>query len=435
MSVLLKWDGDMVRHSYYEASAIRPPARPPLAGQASADVCVVGGGHAGLSAALELAQRGMKVVLLEAQRLGSGASGRNGGQIIAGFAGQEALESQLSPSQARQAWAMSMEGIELMRDRMRRHAIDCDHVNGYLQVAVNARKALRLHRWAEDTFSRYGHPMVWIPPQEMGNWVASPRYHAAVLDRLSGHIHPLKYCLGLAEAAAQAGVQLFEHSPVHHIDRGARPRVHTLAEGQVDCDAVVLAGNVYLGEYGDAVAPELSGRIMPIATYVIATEPMDASRAASLIGERAAVSDTNFVLDYFRLSSDNRMLFGTGESHSVKAPRRLIEGVRGQMLKVFPQLSDLAVAHAWGGYVDLTLNRAPDFGRVDHNIYYLQGFSGHGLALSGLAGKLAAEAIAGQAARFDVFAKVRHLPFPGGVWLRTPALMLGMWFFRLRDLL
>ena len=435
MSILLEWDADMRRRSYYEASVNRTAAHAPLCEAISVDVCVVGGGHAGLSAALELSRRGYSVAVLEAQRLGAGASGRNGGQIIAGFAGQSAMESQLSLAQARQAWDVSMEGLRLIEERIRAHDIQCDHVRGYLQVAVNARKADKLKAWVDGASACYDHPMTWIAPRDMPHWIASPRFHAGVLDMASGHMHPLKYCLGLAEAARQAGVKLFEHTPVHHVDRGDRPVVHTLSDGTVTCRFVLLAGNVYLGEYGDVIAPEISARIMPIGTYMIATEPMESRRANSLIHRRAAVSDTNFVLDYFRLSADNRLLFGTGESHSIKAPRKLIDSARRQMLRVFPQLQDLKVTHAWGGYVDLTLNRAPDFGRLGSNIYYLQGFSGHGLALSGMAGKLAAEAMAGQAERFDVFSRLRHLSFPGGSLLRTPVLMLGIWFFRLRDLL
>jgi gamma-glutamylputrescine oxidase len=221
---------------------------------------------------------------------------------------------------------------------------------------------------------------------------------------------------------------------VTSVSRGAKPLVST-AHGAVSCDFVVMAGNVYLNEYGDAVAPEIASRIMPVGTYIIATEPMGAERAAGLIRHRAAVCDTNFVLDYFRPTADHRMLFGGRVSYSGATPMNLAAGVRQRMLAVFPQLADLAVPHAWGGFVDITMNRAPDFGRVDQNIYYLQGFSGHGLALTGMAGQLAAEAIAGQAGRFDLLARLRHRAFPGGAALRTPALVLGMLYHRLRDLI
>jgi gamma-glutamylputrescine oxidase len=218
------------------------------------------------------------------------------------------------------------------------------------------------------------------------------------------------------------------------MERGASPVLRT-AQGECACDFVVLAGNVYLGEYGDDVAPEAASRIMPVGTYMIATEPMAKERADALLPRRCAASDTDFILDYFRLSADNRLLFGGGDSFSASAPRRLAERLRRSMLEVFPQLHDLRVAHAWGGFVDITMNMAPHFGRLQPNIYFVQGFSGHGVALAGMAGLMAAEAIAGQATRWDLMARVRHLPFPGGTLMRTPALVLGAWFYRLRDAL
>jgi gamma-glutamylputrescine oxidase len=255
-----------------------------------------------------------------------------------------------------------------------------------------------------------------------------------VFDAASGHLHPLKLCLGLGRAAQAAGVQVFENSPVLYVERGRRPAVKT-AQGECHCDFVVLAGNVYLAEYGRQVAPEVAGRIMPVGTYMIATEPMDSARADALVPQRCAASDTDFILDYFRLSADHRMLFGGGDSYTGTTPRNLIGRIRHSMLEVFPQLDDLSVEHAWGGFVDITMNMAPHFGRLGDNIYFVQGFSGHGVALAGMAGRLVAEAIAGQAERFDLLARVRHLPFPGGALMRTPALVLGMWYYRLRDAL
>lgn len=431
--MLLEKELGLTENSYYEKSMTRPPASPPLEGRISADVCVVGAGYAGLSAALELAERGYSVALLEARCIGWGASGRNGGQAIVGFAAETAIEAQLRATDAGRAWAISVEGLELLRERIARYAIDCDYVAGYLTAAVSARKARRLHAWVQRVARVFDYPMQWIGPGEIGDWIASRRFCAAAFDPQSGHLHPLKYCLGLAAATRRAGARIFEHSPVSHVDRGD-PCVVRTARGAVACRFAVFAGNVYLGEYGDTVAPELTGRIMPVGTYIIATAAMDKARAEALIRRRAAVSDTNFVLDYFRPSADHRLLFGTGDSYSARTPRKLVARMQRQMLAVFPQLADLAIEYSWGGFVDITMNKAPDFGRVGPNIYYLQGFSGHGLALTGMAGKLAAEAIAGHAERFDLFARMRHSPFPGGARMRTPALMLGMLYFRLRDL-
>lgn len=432
--MLLEKEKGLTENSYYEATATRPAPAPALIGRISADVCVVGGGYAGLSAALELAGKGFSVALLEAKTLGWGASGRNGGHVIVGYATDHVMEDHLSPAGAKAAWEISVEGMRLLRTRIERYRIDCDYQPGYLTLAVNARKAQALQRWAERVLAVYEYPLHWIGPGEIGHWVASERFHAGTYDADSGHLHPLKFCLGLAEAARRTGVQFFEHSPARHIERGPRPRVQT-AQGEVECRYVVLAGNVYLGEWGNTVAPELTGRIMPVGTYIVATETMGPARAEALIAKRAAASDTNFVLDYFRVSADHRLLFGSGDSYSAATPRKLVGKMQKQMLAVFPQLEDLDIDYAWGGFVDVTMNRAPDFGRIGTNIWYLQGFSGHGLALTGMAGKLVAEAVAGQAERFDLFARIRHLPFPGGAWMRTPALVLGMLWFRLRDLL
>ncbi|MCD6707926.1 MAG: FAD-binding oxidoreductase [Thiobacillus sp.] len=428
-------ESELTRNSYYEASVVRPAASSALAGRITADVCVVGGGYAGLSAALELAERGYSVALLEARRVGWGASGRNGGQALVGFgfAGQEAIEVQLSAADARRAWEISVEALQLLRARIDRHAIACDYVPGHLTLAVNARKAWVLEAWANRVAHAYGYPLQSIGAAEVGGWIASERFHSGVFDPQSGHLHPLKYCLGLAAAARAAAVRIFENSAAIRIDRGDKPVVKTVA-GEVACRFVVLAGNVYLGEFGKRVAPELVPRIMPVGTYIITTAPMDKARADALIRQRAAAVDTNLILDYFRLTADHRLLFGGGESYSPMIPSNLAGRMRQRMLAVFPQLADLPAPYVWGGFVDITLNQAPDFGRLGSNVYYLQGFSGHGLALAVMAGRLVAETIAGQAERFDLLARIRHRRFPGGA-LRMPALVLGMFYYRLRDLL
>lgn len=435
-SSLLNKEAELTRHSYYEASVTRPPLSAALTGSVEADVCVVGGGYAGLTAALELAERGYSVVLLEAQSLGWGASGRNGGQALVGYGytGQEALEVQLPAADARRAWNLSVEAMQLLRERIERYAIDCDYVAGHLSLAVNARKGRRLEEWVNHVARAYDYSLQLISPAEVGDWIASDRFYSGAFDPLSGHLHPLKYCLGLADAARTACVQIFENSAVIKIKRGDKPVVST-AEGEVACRFVVLAGSVYLDEFGKRVAPELKSRIMPVGTYLIATEPMGKELADTLIRQRAAAFDTNLILDYFRITADNRLLFGGGESYSTATPLNLAGRMQQRMLAVFPQLSSLAVPYVWGGFVDITMNQAPDFGRLGSNIYYLQGFSGHGLAMAGMAGRLVAETIAGQAERFDLLARIRHRSFPGGELLRTPALVLGMLYYRLRDLL
>ena len=434
---LLATDQALARHSYYAATAAREVSYPRLAADARCDVAVVGGGLAGLSAAIDLRRQGLDVVLLEAREVGSGASGRNGGQAIHGLACDPGtIEVQLGADDARRVWDMSVEALDLLRRRMQEHAIDCDWRDGYLGLATSARKGRALQAWADRIEAVYRYPLQRIAPAEIGRWIASPRYHSAIHDPRSGHLHPLKYTLGLARAAAAAGVRIHEQTAVRTLVPGARPALRT-ATGEVRARQILLAGNVYL----HGVAPVLEPRIMPVGTYIACSEVLESALAGSLIPSGAAACDTNFVLDYFRPTADRRLLYGGRVSYSTRTPGALAEGMRRRMVQTFPQLAATRVEYAWGGFVDITLNRAPDFGRLPAvdgagpNVYYLQGFSGHGLALTGLAGRLVAEAMAGDAGRFDIFARLRHRPFPGGARLRTPALVLGMAWYRLRDML
>jgi gamma-glutamylputrescine oxidase len=440
---LLSADQQLTKNSYYAATAPREQSFPALQSNVDCDVAVVGGGLAGLSAAIELADRGFSVVLLEARQVGWGASGRNGGQAIAGLAcDQDVIEAQLGRDASRRVWDMTLEAIRLIGERIERFGIDCDWRSGYLGVAVNERKA-RLLRASHDEMQRdYGYETTWIEPKDMPKWIASPRFHSALHDARSGHLHPLKYSLGLARAATSLGVRIFENSPAVALDPGALAKVRTAA-GSVSASHALLAGNVYLQN----IAPALERRVMPVGTYIVTSETLDPELARSLIPSGSAVCDNNFVLDYFRPTSDHRMLYGGRVSYTTTTPLNLAASMQRRMACSFPQLKDTKVEFAWGGFVDISMNRAPDFGRLsdrldgaterrEHaNVYYLQGFSGHGLALTGLAGKLVAEAIAGDAERFDTFARLRHRAFPGGRLLRTPALVAGMAYYRLRDML
>lgn len=440
---LLRTDQALSRDSYYAATARRESAFPALQGEVRCDVAVVGGGLAGLSAAIELAGRGYDVALVEARQVGWGASGRNGGQAIAGLACEhDVIEAQLGDDAARQVWDMTLEALGLIDERVRRFGIDCDWRRGYLGLAVSPRKARALRGWRDRMQARYGYDTHWIEPGEMRRWIASDRFHAGLHDPLGGHLHPLKYTLGLARAAAAAGVRLFEQTIVSALEPGAGGQgLHRLVTpgGPLLARHVLLAGNVYL----QGVRADLEPRIMPVGTYIVASERLPREVADSLVPSRSAVCDTNFVLDYFRTTGDDRMLYGGRVSYSTVTPANLAESMRRRMVATFPQLAPYRAEYAWGGFVDITMNRAPDFGRLPAapgtagagGIYYLQGFSGHGLALTGLAGKLVAEAIDGDASRFDVFARLRHRPFPGGALLRMPALVLGMAYYRLKDLL
>lgn len=429
---LIGSDTQLNQNSYYEASVQRGPARAALQEHLQVDALVIGAGFTGLSAALEMVQRGLSVVVLEADRIGSGASGRNGGQAIVGYAsGQEPFEQQLGREDAQRAWDMSVEAVDLIDRRIAEHGIACDRRFGYVYVAESARKARAL-REEMDGLAARGIAVDWAEGPEVRRLVGTDAYAAAARENRSGHLHPLKYALGLARAAEAAGVRIFEGSAVTALQRGNRLVART-ALGQVTARFGVLAGNCMLPEYGPRVAPEIAPRIMPVGTYILGTEPVPAELAERLIPGDAAVCDNNVVLDYYRFSADRRLLFGGRVSYTTMTPRHLQDDLRARLVAVFPELRGTQVAHLWGGFVDISMNRAPDFGRLGHNLYYLQGFSGHGVALTGLAGQLVAEAVLGQAGRFDLFARLRHKRFPGGTLLRTPSLALGMWWHRLRD--
>jgi gamma-glutamylputrescine oxidase len=419
--------------SYYLAGTQLLPPMAPLQGERRADVCVLGGGIAGCSAALSLAERGYEVVLLEARRLGWGASGRSGGQVIYGIAAeQDSLERIAGDQDARKVWDISLAGIALLKQRIQRFGIACDWVDGQMLTAIKPRQWRALQDW----HAHMAGPLGYTSPrlmarEELRAIVDSDRYLGALYDRNGGHLQPLRYTLGLARAAMQAGARIHEASAV--LDWSAangRVRVRS-TQGVLDCAQLVLAGNAWLGR----TVPQLQRKLMSVGTYIIATEPLGEQRARQLIANNAAVCDTNWVLDYFRRSSDHRLLFGGRVNYSGVDLRAVGPATAQRMCKVFPQLAGTRIEYAWGCLVDITLNRAPHFGRLSPNVYFLQGFSGHGIALAGMAGELAAEAIAGSNERFDVFARLPHQEFPGGMALRRPSLALAMLWYRLRDLL
>jgi gamma-glutamylputrescine oxidase len=418
--------------SYYAATATPFAEQPTLQGDVTFDVCVVGAGIAGCATALELAERGYRVALIDAERVGWGASGRSGGQVIFGFGtGQDTLAAQVGVESARRMWDVSIEALDWVRERVARHSIDCDLHWGHLHVATRTRQRgelLELQRELAEVYA-YRSPR-FMEREEVESLLATQRYLAGLYDPGSGHLHPLNYTLGLARAALESGVRIFEASPATRIEPGDPVRVVT-PRGKVTARYVVLTRGGYVG----GLRVGTNWRVMPVGTYVVATEPLGQARVTALIRENVAVADTNFVLDYFRRSADHRLLFGGRVSYSGIDARDTGRATRARMLRVFPQLTDARLEYVWGGYVDITMNRAPDFGRIGPNVYYLQGFSGHGIAMAGMAGRLAAEAIAGQAERFDLFGRLHHRIFPGGRWLRTPALVLGMLWYRLRDLL
>ena len=416
--------------SYYQATATPSPQHTPLTGEVSADVCVIGAGYTGLSAALELAEAGYKVVVIEAESVGYGASGRNGGQICTGFSsGQDKLAAQLGPEDARRCFALAQESKQLLKDRIARHAIACDLGWGYLHAVPKPRQFDGLKAW-KDEWDRLGYTDTRIlGKSELEENLGTRAYHGALREGGAGFLHPLNYCLGLARAATAAGAVIHEHSRAIEVDTGPSPFVRTQS-GLVRAKFVVIGCNAYLGR----LIPRLHGRIMPVTSYIIATEPLGENRARALIRDGEAVADTNFIVDYFRITKDTRMLFGGRASYTTMEPANLGAAMRPRMGAVFPQLREAKIDYAWGGYIAITSNRIPDCGRLSPTAYYAHGYSGQGVALAGLYGKLMAEAIRGTAERFDLLSRVRHLAFPGGP-IRMPMLAAAMLYFRIKDAL
>jgi gamma-glutamylputrescine oxidase len=420
-------------HSYYSATAHASPVRPALEGAVDCDVCVVGGGIAGCSAALHLAERGYRVVLLEGQRVGWGASGRSGAQALFGVAaGHAKLAALIGESDARRVWDITVEGLALIRQLIAKYGIECDWVDGHMQVATKARHDGEIREEIELLHSTLDYPSVrYMALDEVRAVIPSTRYVSALYDPNCGHLHPLNYTLGLAQAAERLGARIYEESrALSWASSGAGVLIRTTT-GEVRAKYAVFCGNVYLGP----LAPSLFSNIMAVSTYIVATERLGRERATDLIRNNAGVIDSNWVVDYFRRSADHRLLFGGRVNYSGISQFEAPAVTRVRMLKVFPQLADVKIEYTWGGDVDITMNRAPDFGRLAPNVYFLQGFSGHGITLTGIAGKLAAEAISGTAERFDVFARIPHHAFPGGMAMRRPALVLAMMYYRLRDML
>jgi len=416
--------------SSYAASNPAPAPLHAASGEITADVAVVGGGFTGLSAALHLAQAGQDVVLLEARRLGFGASGRNGGQVSLGQRqDQIALERWLGREDARALWDISVQAVALVRALAARPEVAVPFHPGIVHADHKPGLVRETHAHVEHLRHHYGHDGVQALSREaLRAIVASPAYHGGMLDEGSGHLDPLAFALGLARLAQAAGARLHEDSRVRRIAHGARVTLHT-DRAVVRADHVVLACNGYLG----GLEPSVAARVMPINSFIVATEPLGAERAAALIAGNRAVTDSLFVVRYFRFSEETRLLFGGLETYTYRFPRDIAGKGRRKLAGVFPDLAGVAIDHAWGGTLAITRTRMPHVARVRGNLLSFSGYSGHGVALATLAGRIAAEAIGGQAGRFDVMARVPTPPFPGGAALRGPLLALAMAWFALRD--
>jgi gamma-glutamylputrescine oxidase len=416
--------------SYYAATAVGVRDYPVLDDDRQADVCVIGGGFTGLSAALNLAERGLNVVLLEAERIGFGASGRCGGLVGSGQR-KEVMETEamFGLERSRLLWDFAEAAKKEIRDRVEKHDIACDLQRGQL-LGVHKKRYLGFAREMADVLAeRYDYPFcAALDAEETRARVGSNRFLEGLYDSEALALHPLNYSLGLARAAAEAGVRLYERSRVVNYSQ-TDPAVVKTANGSVNASFVVLACNGYLGK----LEPRVAGKIMPINNFMIATEPMEESRARQVINGRFGVHDTRFVVNYFRMSDDHRLLFGGGENYRAGFPRDIKNFVRPHMLKLFPQLKDVGIDFGWGGTLSVTVNRLPHVGRLQPNVFFAQGYSGHGISISSFAGKVIAEAVTGTADRFDVLAELPTHSFPGGTLLRYPGMVLAMLYYSIRD--
>lgn len=416
---------------HYARTATPTPPRTALAGTVEAEVCVVGGGLAGLSTALSLAERNVSVALVEARRIGWGASGRNGGQINTGLRkGPRDLIAKYGRDQAKALFDLAEEGRGIIRERTQKHAIRCDLKSGSLYVAHKPGDVAWMREEVEALATEFGYvnKAIFVPKDKLRDHIGTDIYHGGIADWGAGHLHPLNYALGLAQAAIDAGAHLYEQTPAAAIEETADGVTVTTEGGAIKAKYAVIACNGYLGD----LQPRIAGKIMPIANFIIATEPLSEAEANALIPHDVCVCDTKFVVNYYRLSADRRLLWGGGEKYTATPPADIPAFVRPHMLRAFPHLKDKRIEYGWSGMLAITMNRLPDMGRVG-NVFHAQGYSGQGVAIAGLAGKLIAEALGGTAERFDVFARLPHSTFPGGTLLRHPLLVLAMLWYAMRD--
>ncbi len=413
--------------SYYAASALPQPARPPLHGRIEADVCIVGAGYTGLSSALHLAEAGFRVVVLEAAKVGWGASGRNGGQIVHSYSRDiDVIERNHGKAVAEAMGSMAFEGARVIRERVAKYGIDCDLKDGGIYAAKTRKKVAGLHEHKELWEKYDALKMQFVAGADIQNYVRTDEYEAILIDPTGGHIHPLKLAQGEAAALESLGGTIHEQSPVTRIERGATAVVRT-AQGEVHAKTVIVACNAYIGE----LEPKLSAKSMPCGTQVVATAPL--ANWQDVLPQDHCVEDTNYLLDYYRLSADKRLIFGGGVVYGAKDPVDIESHIRPNLERTFPQLKGVKIDYAWTGNFLLTLSRLPQVGRLESNIYYAQGCSGHGVTYTHMIGRVLSEAIRGQHERFDVFAGLPHYPFPGGRLFRVPFTALGALWYDLRD--
>ncbi len=414
--------------SYYAATVNEKTDYAPLAGSVNADVCVIGAGFTGISTALHLAERGYNVHVVEANRVGWGASGRNGGQMIGGIAGEEPILKHHGPGIARLIWDMRWAGHEIIRNRVDQYGIQCDLKSGYLDVAIKQRHVRDQHdeyEYLEQ--NNFPHEIQILSKTETRDLIGTDAYIGALKNLGNGHLHPLNLCIGEARAAVGLGAKIYEQSRVLRLKQGNRPTVVT-EKGSITADFVVLAGNAY-----QFFERKLRSQLFPVNSFIIATEPLSPQQIAEINPEDLAVCDPNFVLQYFRLSADKRLLFGGRWNYFGDDPEVIRKNLRPRMCRIYPQMADARIDFAWTGTIGVTLSRVPQLGRISSNVFFSQGYSGHGVNVTHLAGQIMADAIAGTFERFDIFATIKPVTVPGSIIFRKPMVALGMVYYLLKD--
>lgn len=414
--------------SYYAATVNDITDYAPLQGAQNADVCVIGAGFTGISTALHLAERGYNVHVVEANKVGWGASGRNGGQIIAGVSGLDKIARRHKQVAESVFWDMRWAGHKIIRERVEKYDIQCDLKSGYLDVAIKNRH-LRDFEADLEALEEHGAPFEsrMLSKEETQETIGTNAYIGALLNMGNGHLHPLNLCIGEARAARSLGATIYEQSPVLDIEKNGRPKVVT-QHGSVSADFVVIAGNAY-----HALEQELRGIMFPVNSFIIATEPLTEEMVRFVNPEDLAVCDPNFVLEYFRLSADKRLLFGGRFNYFGNDPEAIKSNLQPRMLKIYPELANVKIDFAWGGTIGIPINRVPQIGRVSSNVFYCQGYSGHGVNVTHLAGQIMADAVAGTVERFDLFDNFKPFAIPGAYLFSKPMVALGMLYYGLKD--
>ena len=425
--------------SYYAATASALSPQHKLGDKVSADVCIIGAGYTGLSAALHLAKAGRRVVVLEAHRVGWGASGRNGGQLGTGQRrDQDELETMLGKSAAQSMWSLAEDAKGLVKSLIEEHNIACDYRAGIIHADHKRSYVKESEQYADFLRKEYGYDEIsFLNQSSVRDLVGSDGYYGGTLDLGAGHLNPLKFAFGLAKAAIEAGVQTFENSFVTEVREGDKPVVKT-ATGEVVCDTVLFAANGYLGNLGGKTTAPCRNRVMPINNFIIVSEPLDDEFADSVLQNDYAVADSRFVVNYFRMVRDapdqpKRLLFGGGENYGYKFPKDIKAFVKKPMVNVYPQMRPRAIDYGWGGTLAITVPRIPAFQRLNANIYAASGYSGHGVGMATMGGKMLADVVLGDSRRFDLFQKVPKMGFPGNSLLRWPLLVAAMTYYSIRD--